>query len=491
MPTKSKAVRITCHGSGEIALEEVRGFQGNLKKIDRKNLEKLKNRILKLGFNVPFAIWKHGKEMTLLDGHQRTRALLELQAQDYAVPPLPYFLVEADNEQDARDKLLGISSQYGEFTMEGLREFTLGMDVDQDLRLPAGEIRLENAKATDDVADDDAPDTAPRVSKLGDLWEMGPHRLLVGNATSKEDLAKLMADDVAQLVFTDPPYGVDYDDAPRGGHNGGILNDEKKGEELEKGILAPAFKLAAKYAVEDAAFYIWHASSTRASFERALRAAGLEEKQYIIWVKPTIVMGRSDYHWQHEPCFYCAKHGQSPRWAGDRTQTTVWTVSQRADGAGFVAIANGVMLAGEGGSHIYIQRDQPKGKKPRTIYVGGNETVTLSSLEGTDVWEVQPDSKKDYIHPNQKPVELFMRAIINNTEPGENVLDLFTGSGSTLIGCQRTGRSFRGTELDPKWADLIIKRWCLWMFHHHTDPVITRNGKPFEWQRFCPELQEE
>jgi len=481
-----KAVRITCKAAGEIAIEDVRGLQGNLKKIDRKNLEKLKNRILKHGFNVPFAIWKHGKEHTLLDGHQRTRALLELQAQGYEVPALPFALIDAENEQDARDKLLGISSQYGEFTMEGLREFTIGMDVDPDLRLPSGEIRLEGMKATEDGADDDVPDASPRIAKAGDLWELGPHRLLIGDATSKTDVAKLMGDVMAQLCFTDPPYGVDYN-----GADGGVLNDEKKGAELEKGLLAPAFKLAAKHSVEDAAFYIWHASTTRGAFERAMVAAGLEEKQYILWVKPAPVMGRADYHWQHEPCFYCGKHGHSPRWAGDRTQSTVWNVAQRTDGAGFIAIANGVTLLGDDGSHMYVQRDPPKGKKPRSIRVCMNEVVALSSLEGTDVWEVQPDSKKDYIHPNQKPVELSMRAIVNNTEPGEVVLDLFTGSGSTLIGCQRTGRAFRGTELDPKWADLVIKRWCLWMFRHHVEPTVSRNGKPYEWQKFCPELQDE
>ena len=482
----AKAVRITCQGAGVIALEEVRGLQGNLKKIDRKNLEKLKNRILKHGFNVPFAIWKHDETHTLLDGHQRTRALLELQAQGYEVPPLPYALIEADNEQDARDKLLGISSQYGEFTIEGLREFTIGMDIDEDLRLPSGEIRLGTVHADDPAGDDDEPEAAPKISKPGDLWSLGPHRLLVGDSTNKDDVGRLMDGDLAQLCFTDPPYGVDYN-----GADGGILNDEKKGKELETLVLAPAFKLAAKHTVEDAAFYIWHASATRKNFERALAAAGLEERQYLIWVKPAPVLGRSDYQWQHEPCFYCGRHGQHPRWAGDRAQATVWNVAQRADGVGYVAIANGVTLLGEDGSHVHVQRDPPKGKKPRTISVQPGEVVMLSSLEGTDVWEVQPDSKKDYVHPNQKPVELSIRAMVNNTEPGEVVLDLFTGSGSTLIGCQRTGRVFRGLELDKRWADLIIKRWCLWMFRHHVDPAVMRNGKPFEWQKFCPELADE
>lgn len=479
-------VQITCSGAGTVALEDVKGIQGDLKTINRKNLEKLKNRILKHGFNVPYHIWKHQGKMHLLDGHQRTRALMELQAQGYEVPPLPYDLIEAKDLADAKDKLLGISSQYGDFTMEGLRDFTMGMELDQDLRLPNGEIRLESIRVDEEERDDDVPEAAPKIAKLGDLWELGPHRLLVADCTSKEAMAKLMGDQAAQLVFTDPPYGVDYE-----GADGGILNDEKKGEELEKTLLAPSFKLASKYSVEDAAFYIWHASVTRPSFQRAILAAGLEERQYIIWVKPAAVMGRSHYQWQHEPCFYCGKHGITPRWSGDRKQTTVWAVTQRKDGAGFVAIAGGVTLVGDNGSHIHVQREPPKGKKARSLRVAESEVILLSSLEGSDVWEVQPDSKNEYIHPNQKPVELSMRAIINNTEPGEVVLDMFTGSGSTLIGAQRSGRVFRGTELDPHWTDRIIKRWCLWMFRHHLTPDVKRNGKPFEWQKFCPELMDE
>jgi DNA modification methylase len=489
MKTDQQQIRITCKGAGTIPLEEVHGIQGNLKTINRKNLEKLKARILKHGFNVPYHVWIHEGQHNLLDGHQRTRALLELQAQGHAVPPLPYDVIEAKDLADAKDKLLGISSQYGEFTMEGLREFTMDMEIDEDLRLPSGEIRLETIKPSDDEAgDDEVPDAAPKIAKDGDIWELGPHRLKVGNSTSKEDVAALFQGDLAQLVFTDPPYGVDYDDAPRGGHNGGIMNDEKKGTELEKTILAPAFKLAAKNAVEDAAFYIWHASATRQNFERALTAAGLEEKQYLIWIKPSIVMGRSHYHWAHEPCLYASKHGITPRWAGDRKQSTVWTVTMRETGKAHVNLANGLMLADGEGAQLYLTRDAPKGKKPRGIRVAPGEVTVISSFDGSDVWEVAPDSKADYIHPNQKPCELALRAMFNNTEPGEIVYDAFSGSGSTLIACQRAGRIFRGMELDRHFADLIIKRFCIWLFNHHLTPELKRNGKPFEWQKFVPEL---
>ena len=358
------------------------------------------------------------------------------------------------------------------------------MKLDTDIRLPTGELKIETARAPEEeIGDDDIPEKAPKIAKKGDLWELGPHRLVVGDCTSKDDVARLFAGMAAQLVFTDPPYGVEYE-----GADGGILNDEKKGLELEKGLLAPSFKLAAKHAVDDAAFYVWHASATRPSFERALVAAGLEEKQYIVWVKPAAVMGRGMYHWQHEPCFLCAKHGNSPRWAGDLKQTTVWTVTLRSEGAGFVALTQGLLLTDNDGNQMYLHKEPPKGKKTRAVRIGVNETILVSALDGTDVWEVNQDSKAEYIHPNQKPVELALKAIGNHTEPGEIVYDAYTGSGSTLIACERTGRAFRGTELDPHWADRIIKRWIIWKERHHQDIDLKRNGAPVDWKKFVPEL---
>lgn len=485
-----KEIRITCKGTGEIELDEAKHFQGELKQISRKNLEKLKNRILKLGFNVPVFIWtdKAGKRY-LLDGHQRTRALYELRAAGYKVPPIPYAEIYADNIDDAKDKLLGISSQYGDFTQDGLRQFIGDLKIDSDIRLPTGELKIEQVRPPEDEqGDDDAPETAPKICRKGDLWEMGEHRLFVGDSTSAEQVDKLFDGQIAQLVFTDPPYGVEYDDAPRGGHNGGIANDEKKGIELERTILIPAFIQAVKHTTDDAAFYIWHASASRQAFDKALAAAGLYEKQYIIWIKPAIVMGRAHYHWQHEPCYYAAKIGFNPRWTGDRKQTTVWSVTLRDKGSGFAVIGAGVQLIDDDGNTIYVAREPPKNKKVRAIRIGKDEDILLSDTAGSDVWEVRPDAKTDYIHPNQKPVELALRAIENHTEPGEIVYDAFTGSGSTLIACERSGRTFRGMELDPHWANRIIKRWVAWKYAHHQPISLKRNGEEFNHLEFISDI---
>jgi len=493
MPTKAEKtpIRITCSGKGLIARKQLIALQGHLKKISRKNLEKLKNRILKKGFNVPYHLWIDEQGASyILDGHQRTLALMELEAQGHPVPDrLPYDIIEAKDIEDAKDALLGISSQYGEFTLEGLRDFSAGMKLDADLRLPSGEIRLETVRPTrDERGDDDLPGGAPKISKDGDLWGLGPHRILAGDNRARASYTALLAEERAQLVFTDPPYGVDYDSRGEAKYLGGISNDEKRGAELEKTVLAPAFRQAVAHTLDEAAFYIWHASVSRKYFERALTAAGLMERQYIIWLKPWIVMGRGNYHYQHEPCFYAGKGQTTPRWTGDRTQSTTWTVAVRKKAQAFAVLAEGILLADPEGNHLYLQHDPPRSKKHRSMMLEPGESLLLTTLQGSDVWEARPDTKAEYIHPNQKPVELSQRAILNNTEPGEIVLDMFAGSGSTLIGCQRTGRLFRGIEIDKRFVDLIVKRWCLWIHARHLEPEVTRNGKAFEWRRFCPEI---
>jgi DNA modification methylase len=481
-----KSIRITCQGKGTVQLESVLGIQGNLKKISRVNLEKLKGRILKRGFNVPYHIWIHGGKNHLLDGHQRTKALLELQAQGYRVPPLPYDEIHADSMKDARDALLGIASQYGEFTMGGLREFTVGMEIDADLRLPAGEIRLGSINAAEETGIDDVPAAAPRISKPGDEWILGAHFLIVGDARDPVTFKALLASERAQLCFTDPPYGIEYDGSYRGGTLGSIKGDSKKPRNLGA-LLVPALRLAYNYSLEDAAFYIWHASGNRQPVAQAMATAGLQERQYIIWVKPAIVMGRMEYHYQYEPCFYAGKGNVHPRWTGDRTESTRWMARLRKTGEAFTNLSEPIALSSPGAAPIYIAAQPPK-RKVASISLGPKETLTISVLEGGDVWEIAPDRRKDYQHPNQKPVELARRAINNHTEPGEIVVDPFAGSGSTLMAAELTGRRARCIELDPRFTDVIIKRWCLYLHAQNQKPEVQRNGKPYSWEKFCPEL---
>lgn len=309
--------------------------------------------------------------------------------------------------------------------------------------------------------DDNEPGTgtppATPKSKRGEVYQLGVHRLMCGDSTDDADVAALMQDDRAQLVNTDPPYGVSY----QGEGFEVIENDDKRDDDLLK-ILTPALRLAAKYSVDTAAFYIWHASSTRKDFEWAMDAAGLEEKQYIIWAKDSFLLGRSDYHWQHEPCFYARKSGQQPAYYGDRTNSTVWRfAARRATGERSIAIANGVRISDGEGSELYIQNRAPKSKKARLTRLRQGEVLLLvpAAEGGSDLWEVRLDADK-YQHPTQKPVALAAHAIQNSSSRGDIVLDLFGGGGFTLLAAESTGRQARVMELDPAYCDVIRRRFA-------------------------------
>ena len=302
---------------------------------------------------------------------------------------------------------------------------------------------------------DDVPAVPVKaISKLGDIWELGRHRLLCGSATDSGEIARLMDGERAQLVNTDPPYGVSYENDKWDM----IMADNKTGDELMAELLIPAFRNYVKHTDQDAGFYIWHAGVTRREFEDAMTATGITEKQTIVWVKNGFQMGRADYHWGHEPCFYAEKAGESAQFYGDRTNSTVWKVAQRnADGTATV-LTGGVVITDGAGGKIYIKESPPKGKKIRYIRMSEGRNISLYPANSTTTaWEVSRET--GYKHPTQKPAELAVRAITNSTKPGDLVIDFFGGSGSTLIGAEITGRRCNMVELDPQYCDVIITRY--------------------------------
>jgi DNA modification methylase len=324
---------------------------------------------------------------------------------------------------------------------------------------------LDPEDATAAVFPDLPPSDEPAISRLGDLWTLGDHRLLVGDSTKAEDVDRLMEGQKAALFFSDPPYGVSYkgvmnaDGTPSktGGWND-IASDNLRDDDLIQNLLLPAFRQAVRVSQDDAAFYIWHASTTRRDFEFALQAAGLQERQYIIWVKPTMVMGHSDYHYMHEPVFYCSKAGHKPKWTGDRTQTTVWRVTNVPTG-GAVAICNGLRITDGQGAELFVQTRAPKARKLRLMRLRQGETLDLTTGGNGDVWEVELDPKSEVQHPTQKPAELACRAIRNHCDRGNVVYDAFGGSGSTMMGCIQTGMRARTMELSPAYCDVQIIRF--------------------------------
>jgi DNA modification methylase len=266
-------------------------------------------------------------------------------------------------------------------------------------------------------------------------------------------------------VFTDPPYGIAYsqDALPVEKRKQvewkKIEGDKATGDDLIQTLLVPAFKEAVRVTKDDAAFYIWHPPGIdRHTFEFALSAAGLIERQTIIWVKPSFVLGHSDYHNSYEPCTYLGKSGQNPRWTGDRTGQTTWRVTNVPSG-GVVSIANGLKITNGAGAELFIQTKAPKAKKIRLLRLRSGKTMTLTTGGVSDCWEVELDPKQDCVHPTQKPAELAARAIRNHCGRGDLVLDLFGGSGSTMLGCEQSGTCGRTVELSPHYCDAQIRRF--------------------------------
>ena len=280
----------------------------------------------------------------------------------------------------------------------------------------------------------------------------------------------------AQMVHTDPPYGVSY--KTQSGKFEMIKNDDKTGDDLMATLLIPAFKNYVRYTADNAAFYIWHASSTRRDFEDAMTAAGLLEKQYLIWVKNAPVLGHADYQWAHEPCFYAEKAGHQAKWYGDRAQRTTWNVVYRGADGTATTLSGGVVLTDGAGNKLYLTEKPPKGKKVRYIRLSEGRSITLyqESKEQT-VWEVARETKT--VHPTQKPVELPVRAITNSSETGDLILDFFGGSGSTLIAAHMTGRICYTTELDPKYVDQIVKRYI--EVSGNSGVTVERDGQEMNW----------
>ena len=396
-------------------------------------------------------------------GHGRLQAAIHIDAKQVPVEYQEYESEAAEYADMIADNRIAELSDNNTIMLADLLaeidtgEFDLALtgyteeDMDDILSAIAGD---DDAEPNDQ--DNEVEQALPPMSKLGDLWLLGNHRLICGDATDEATIERLMDGEKAAMVHTDPPYGVSY--KTQSGNFGMIKNDDKTHDELFKSLLLPAFNLYRKYTIEKGAFYIWHASSTRRDFEDALTAAGLMENQYIIWVKNGIALGHADYQWAHEPCFYASREGISPNFYGDRAQHTVWRATTRKDGTMMTVLGNGIVLTDGTGGKLCITDKPPKGKKMRYVRMDEGKPIDLYQEDRMQtVWEVARETGT--LHPTQKPVELPMRAIENSSQPGEIVLDFFGGSGSTLLGAELTGRRCYSTELDPVYCDVIVSRY--------------------------------
>lgn len=358
----------------------------------------------------------------VLGGNMRLSALKALKAKD-----APCIVFPEDTPIDKlKEVVIKDNGSFGQWDFDSLANEWGDLPL-TDWGVPVFDMDEEKQDEPEVVEDDfDEDEDVEPIALLGDVYMLGDHRLMCGDSTKPEDVEKLMAGDIADMVFTDPPYGVSYvgTNNPNGKEWQMIANDDLRGDSLFQ-FLAHAFKNLADNLKSDGAFYVWFASSNHIEFETALKMAGLRVKQELIWDKG-MVLGHSDYHWAYEPCLYGTHKDKNCTWYGDRTQKT------------FLA----------------MNRTEIRDLKKEELI-----DILLRLHEGRSCWRISRDNTTEYIHPTQKPIALAGRGIKNSSCAGQIVLDLFGGSGSTMMACEQLGRKARIMEFDPKYCDKIITRW--------------------------------
>ncbi len=282
------------------------------------------------------------------------------------------------------------------------------------------------------LTDDDAvPDVrGPVVSALGDVWILGDHRVMCGDSTNLASVEALCAGEV-DACWTDPPYNVAYET------KAGKIQNDNLGDAEFRQFLRDAFVSAFAVLRKGGAIYVAHADTEGYNFRGAFLEAGFKLSGCLVWVKNSLVLGRSDYQWRHEPILYGWKPGAPHRWFGGRAKTTVF----EAEDVPFVVMPDGSVQIEAGSS---------------TLRISGTD-LHVEEFVGSTIRVEKP--KKSADHPTMKPVELVLDMLKNSSRRGDVVLDLFGGSGSTLIACHKSGRKARLMEFEPRYADVIIRRW--------------------------------
>src|SRR5580698_9329361 len=377
------------------AIERLIPFARNPRTHSETQVAQIAASITEFGFNNPILV---DTKAGIIAGHGRLLAARKLGLKEVPVIVLDHLsetqkraYIIADNQLALNagwnDELLGI--ELAALQQEDFDLALFGFEDEELTRLLASQDAAEGLTDEDSIPElSETP-----VCEAGDLWILGDHKLLRGDATRSDDVARLMAGAAADLVLTDPPYNVDYE-----GYTEERL--KIKGDRMSDGefkqFLESAFRWCRGAVKPGASLYVCHSSSWQREFQNALEHAGFQVRCQIIWAKSTFAWGFGRYKFQHEPMFYAHVAGEKDPWYGDKSQSTLW-----------------------------------EEKKPAA----------------------------NRLHPTAKPVELVERALLNSSKAGVIVADLFGGSGSTLIGCERRGRKARLMEIDPKYADCIVRRF--------------------------------
>lgn len=411
-------------------------YEKNARKHADADLQTIMESIQKFGFDDPVGIWSD--KNIIVEGHGRVIAAKRLGIKEVPCIRLDHL---TDEERRAYALAHNKTAEMSEWDFEQLdaeiRELGgAGFDM-QAFGFEIGD--TEDMDAEEDEFDPEVPKTTN--IKVGDLFQLGNHRLICGDSTDPEVVARVMDHRKADLLVTDPPYNVAL------GQNGGhkmrpsvakqlhrrtdgltIDNDSWENEQDFINFLIKAFTAANENLKPGGAFYIWYADTQALNFRLAAKGAGWQVRENLIWVKSLFALGRQDYQWQHEPCLYGWKDGASHYFVDDRTISTVY--EDRPD-------------------FNSMKKEELKNMLVQ-IFEGGGIPTTV-------IHEVKP--VRSELHPTMKPIKLIARLIRNSSRKGETVLDVFGGSGSTMIACEQLGRINRTVELDPYYCDVIIQRW--------------------------------
>ena len=370
-------------------------FANNARTHSDAQIAQIAASIAEFGFVNPILV---GADNLIIAGHARALAARQLGLTEVPVIVLDHLTATQRRALVIADNQLALNAGWDEtllhLELAALREEDfdldlLGFDDDELAALLADENAAQGLTDEDTVPD--TPQTP--VSILGDLWILGDHQVLCGDATASADVARILSAGTADLVFTDPPYNVDYQGYTEDRLT--IQGDKMSDSEFRQ-FLDATFRSYRSVVKPGGSLYVSHPSSFQREFQNAMETAGFEIRCQIIWAKNTFAWGFGRYKFQHEPLFYAHVAGQKDSWYGDKSQSTLW-----------------------------------EEKKPVA----------------------------NRLHPTMKPVELIERALLNSSKAGDIVADLFGGSGSTLIACERCNRHARIMEIDPAYVDVIVQRW--------------------------------
>lgn len=373
-----------------VSIEELKPYKNNAKIHTVEQIGQIKKSIKDYGMNDPIGVWK---DNTIIEGHGRLEACKQL---GYKEVPIIRLENLTDEERKAYTLIHNQTTMNTGFDLELLSSELEDITIDlSDYGFE--DFKLDELEEPKEIVEDEIPEIEEDniKSKLGDIYKLGNHILMCGDSANLEDVKKLLNDNKVDLLVTDPPYNINYEGKTKDKLK--IQNDNLSNKEF-RDFLIKVFNNANDYIkFGGGGFYVWYASSECVNFYTAITQNGdLEIKQQLIWNKNQMVLGRQDYQWKHEPCFYGWKKGATHYFIDNRSFTTIMDF-----------------------------------KKPQ----------------------------RNDLHPTMKPVELIAFQINNSSRENEIVLDLFGGSGTTLIACEQTNRQCRMMEYDPKYVDVIIKRW--------------------------------